>query len=271
MKIFKRILAVVLAAASLLCFSSCLALDRAKEHQMFLGEKVRVRSEGNDNYADRDIIFKDKTYVRVAPYGFYETRYFRFDFTFRDEYRVTDTDVPVLLAEQYGTVAEYDADLDIIWYADSFYCTEENYEKYSRLLTEPDLSCVAIEDCSNPHADRAEFIILPETISKEILSLENINDAGLKDHIYMRGIAVMQLYITTPELDIFDIRDVIVFEYQNEYYAVSENKEKMAKLPDDVVDELKSHPDSWYTYRDYGYYGDPDEYYEDFDFEIDLP
>ena len=179
MKAIKRIAALVLLAALALSLTSCLSLDEAKAHHMKFTD---------DSF--ETVSFGGKTYKRLPS----DKNGYMFNLAFfeTENYWLTAEDVPVLLSDRYGSAARYEKDHDLIYcpafYFDSdggeyymyyssdssqyFYATEEHYDEYSKMLSEPDLTAFAttVLELSDPDEEtygsyKEKALILSEEAS----------------------------------------------------------------------------------------------------------
>ena len=251
MKTLKRIIAVLLIAATAFCMTSCLALDRMKERQMFF-----VEGEGDK------ISFNGKTYVKL-PLAYYSTKYSRipaYNYTTENlllsgyngtgNYRVTEPDVPVLLSREYGSYADYDPELEIIW-SNGLYCLEKDYEEFKTLFaeTKPDhyavISHVPEEDEDGNTNQRFELKLLSETISSELNAALNGKpvDEDTRDVIYNSGNIIFGIYRTTADKrvveeeahNIWRNRSGFFIQHGEDLYPLTE---EAAKVLTEEVDEL---------------------------------
>ena len=264
MKVFKRIIAAALFAVMVFSLTSCLALDDAKAHQM-----KWVKDE------DKKIEFGDKTYVALLATKLSTKYFFDSDASWRETYRLTDPDVPVLLKDRYGLIAGYDKELDIIRCAEILYCTEDKYDEYYKLFTTADLSYLSAyvsKYDEKTHDMKFDFETLPKKTSDEIFELTSGGETVDKETgelIRMAGMEVISLYRTTEDCVVIDTDPYFIYSFQGVYYVMTENG-RFYKLNDSIVKELEKHEDIWYSYyypMEYFYYNSEAE--TDADFYLD--
>ena len=242
MKVFKRIIAAALFAVMVFSLTSCLALDDAKAHQM-----KWVKGD------DKKIEFGDKTYVALLATKLSTNYFFKYDSTWRETYRLTEPDVPVLLKDRYGLIAGYDKELDIIRCAEILYCTEDKYDEYYKLFTTADLSYLSAfvnKWDKNTHEMISDFESLPKKTCDEIFELTAGNEAVDKDTgelIRMAGTEVAAFYRTTEDCVVVDTDPYFIYSFKEVYYVMKETG-VFYKLTDSIVSELEKHEDIWYSY-----------------------
>ncbi|MBQ7670140.1 MAG: hypothetical protein IJS45_05405 [Clostridia bacterium] len=242
MKVFKRMIAAALFAVMIFSLTSCLALDDAKAHQM-----KWVEGE------DKKIEFGDKTYVALLATKLSTKYFFKSDATWRETYRLTEPDVPVLLKDRYGLIAGYDKELDLIRCAEILYCTEDKYDEYYKLFTTADLSYLSafvnIWD-EKTHDMAYNFETLPKKTCDEIFELTSGDDVVGKETgelIRMAGMEVATLYRTTEDCVVVDTDPYFIYSFQGVYYVMTNNG-NFYKLTDSIVKELEKHEGIWYSY-----------------------
>ena len=153
MRSFKKIAAVILVAALALSLTSCLSLDEAKAHHLKYTDDTH-----------ETISFNGKTYKKlpdtlnsVCPAFIYGD----------GKYNLTDSDVPVLVSDVYGSDAFYNEEFDLIsaWTSSEdtveqtyrlrvfgsdslmtvseFFTTEEHYKEYAAEMEHPEYTTFA--------------------------------------------------------------------------------------------------------------------------------
>lgn len=227
MKVLKKITALVLFAALAASLTSCLALEKAKAHHMIYKD---------DNFDT--IIFNEKTYKEMS-----NTKYALSAFYYNDDiYRVTDSDVPVLLSEDYGAVAQYDKKLDVIK-CGNYYCPEDEYDEFQKMLNESDIDtvCLAKDRYYEISSDEEWLVPLSEETSRAIFELLESEplDEDTADLIIRAGYNIEVLYLTDKDLAVIDEdASMSLYIFKDKLY-IRDNDNKTYAVPDELQEQIK--------------------------------
>ena len=265
MKIIKRVIALILFAALAVSMTSCLALDEAKEHQMFYNNESRT-----------EILYKDKVYKEFLAEGKYTdyNRYLRLKYTTKwmllnngYGYTVNEKDVPVLLSGWEGSSAEYDPENDIIWNYDDMYFPADKYDEYAAMFTDPQLDGLAYEKYTMPaEKDRRKYGERTATLEElspdlekavfDAMSTEKI-DEDMLEMVNVGGYSVFELYLISKDGPVVSSDPVRIYKYKNYYYVITYYEYEGYKLDTLIGSNLEDIGESQY----YAYYdGDFDNY-----------
>ncbi len=244
MKKLRIILALALAAATVLGLTSCLALDRAKEHQI-------KYAEGKTD----EVEFRGKTYKKL-PRSVYELSSYLLT---RDEnYRLTESDVPVLLSDEFGRPATYDKRLDVIMSLplSEYFTTEEHFDDYSARIRDPEFTSYAVVD--NEYEEdtyklkEQKIAVLPESVCALLTGDADdgelaVADENAADAVVYNGYYVLTLYPSTADgLVINADAEVGVIEYNGKRYLkrdAGEDGYSLSRLSDKTDEALTPYYD----------------------------
>ncbi len=258
MKTVKRILSIMLVIAFALSLSSCLALDRAKEHRMIYTDEKK-----------EEIVYKDKHYlVFKAP----NDRAFSVSVAGDENYNVTTDDVPVLLADSQGDSATYDEESDIIYVTDQYrpgkyifdyydwdnnvnkyYLPEDRYDEYVEKIGDAEFTNLGKTEYDEKSGEdfKYDFIVLADGVSSEVLdALKNkLVNGETSENVRKNGYECGWFYLTTSDGLVISDDRIEIFDYRDSYYAVL-NGNTVAEIDDGTADKL----DLYDSDIDYRYY-----------------
>ena len=272
-KLIKIAVSLVVLATVALSASSCAFIDEMRDHRMNFTDDTQESIE-----------FRGKTYKRLPESDRWFVSYY-YTSHYSDEDRafsLSTKDVPLLLTA-FSENVQYDKKSDVIMRSmpdrivyeasgdtsvDSgddyvisyttaspsytYYCSEENYERYEELLTSAPLTTLRV-DWSGAYD--SQMTALAEETSREILAAvdsENRVSYEKRDEVQMRGSYIMSLIACDSDMlvcetelyDVYSLKDAYYISYDGLYYL----------LPDSVSEDLTALQSAMEEYYNNFYY-----------------
>lgn len=223
----KNILLMCLLIACLLSFCSCNMLDEMKRQRFnsINGDNLLLEYQGKEYMA---LTFKHDRYLSMnkIEYGF-----------------VVDPEIPLLLIGFFGRTAEYDIEKDLICLDYVYYASEENYDKYNKILQEGKLDHYRLSIWT--HDDDYNIMQEYHILDKRTVDLidgtkDNVMGQELKYYDYSNWEKIM--------LDSCDSNNLI---YKSNtvtlYHDISNNKYGIILSDDGDVQIIKKFPESGFA------------------------
>ncbi len=211
----------------IMTFCSCNVLDELKMQ--------RINSISGDNLL---LEYQGKKYKALT---FKHDRYINIDVT---EYCfVVDPEVPLLFINSFGKEAEYDGEKDLIYCDYVYYATEENYDKYNKILRDGKmdsyrLSYLTYDDDYN--LMKKYYVLDKKTVDLIEGTKVNVMGQELKYYDYSNWEVI--------ELDSCDSNNLI---YKSNavtlYHDVSNNKYGIILSDDGDVQIIKEFPENGFA------------------------
>lgn len=228
MKAFKKILCLTLVV--LFCFSliGCDAIDEMRQRQIHFNEKA-------------NLVYEDKEFM-LLPY----CEAFNPDFSDGTFLSITEKDVPVLLADMYGTPAELSKDKKFISASDKFGATEcyaraDIYEEILARINNGDYFdgyCYNYSYMDEEYeyktgykfiSDKAQLVI------DQVIAGTPLEDADIS---LMYEFSVLDLWYTSKD-GLFQQYALTIFKTDSYVYIGSDESQEVFKVPEDCVLEIE--------------------------------